>query len=475
MHPEMEPPIDPYEPLPDVDLVSSATKALLGGLLSQPHRAAEVQTMLDRDDFRNPDHMHVWDTIHATAATGTLPEHLVVLQRLQNAGNTSAVRLMATLLDTGTHGQFEEYAKTIRDDGRTRKMATGLRTALHAIEAGGDPESAFAQVDRVFEQQAVRFASSTHRQIRRHVRTVDELLAAGDGDDVYDWAIPNLLERQERVILTAEEGAGKSTLLRQVAVQAAAGIHPFTLRPMKPITVLHVDVENSERQSRRQYRPLRLQAGAQIDPTRLRIEIRPEGIDLTTTEDRQWLTDTCASVKPDLLVIGPIYKLANGDPNDEKSSKPVAMALDAIRVANDCAVILEAHAAKAAGGQKKRPHEPYGWSGWLRWPEHGLWLDKDGSLTPWRGAREERDWPTSLLRGGAWPWSRSLSEREELWDTLQRVRTEHGEPLSYRDAAEKCGVTKRRIEDLVGPGGPFQQKWKALAAHDVQSRIDVAS
>jgi hypothetical protein len=45
-------------------------------------------------------------------------------------------------------------------------------------------------------------------------------------DIPFDWIVPGLLAKGERMVLTAGEGLGKSTLLRQFAVCAAAGLHP---------------------------------------------------------------------------------------------------------------------------------------------------------------------------------------------------------------------------------------------------------
>src|SRR5690606_2357350 len=73
--------------------------------------------------------------------------------------------------------------------------------------------------------------------------TLAEFLSGGD--DPADWVIPGLLERGDRFILTGSEGLGKSVLFRQIAVGAAAGIHPFTQRRIDPNRVLYVDVENS--------------------------------------------------------------------------------------------------------------------------------------------------------------------------------------------------------------------------------------
>jgi replicative DNA helicase len=159
----------------------------------------------------------------------------------------------------------------------------------------------------------------------------------------------------------------------QVAVCAAAGINPFTLEDIEPIRVLILDLENSEPQLRRALRPLAIQAGDQLDPKNLLIEVRLEGLNLLSTADRAYLDRLVANHRPDLLITGPIYKMADGDPTEEKSAKPIASTIDLLRARYGCAVWIEAHSAKPREGQKRRPIEPYGASLWLRWPEFAMW------------------------------------------------------------------------------------------------------
>jgi hypothetical protein len=49
----------------------------------------------------------------------------------------------------------------------------------------------------------------------------------GTADDEFDWIVPGLIERGDRLMLTGFEGLGKSMLTRQLAVTMAAGLHPF--------------------------------------------------------------------------------------------------------------------------------------------------------------------------------------------------------------------------------------------------------
>jgi hypothetical protein len=441
--------------------------AVLGAILLEPQRATGLADHLELTDFYQPRHETIWQAIHDVNDQGILPDPIVVAQHLQDIGALARIGHRGYLHDLmaacPTPLNAEYYAEGVRNAARIR--AVGAATSkLHHLVNTATPATldlVLAESMQTIDDVAIRVGPA-HKQVVRVPNIADIL--AGEDDDTYDWVIPGLIEHQERIIITADEGAGKSTLLRQIAMTTAAGLHPFTGDPIAPIKVLHIDVENSLRQSRRRYRPLLIQAvnqvGDNLNPDNLRIEIRIAGIDLTQDEDRDWLIKTTTAVAPDLLLIGPIYKLANGDPTEETSAKPVAMAIDDVRDRTDCAVILEAHVPKPSGTSRRRPHEPYGWSGWMRWPEIGIYLAKDGDLSHWRGAREERDWPSKLERGGDWPWSPALDNTAELWIQIQTARNKAGKVLSQRDLAEHTGLSKSTIQRLIGTNGKYSSAWQ---------------
>lgn len=238
-----------------------------------------------------------------------------------------------------------------------------------------------------------------------------------DDTEERDWVVPGLLERGDRLVWTGFEGLGKSMFIRQLAVTVAAGLDPFLLAEVEPRRVLLIDCENSERQSRHKFRPL---AAASINSRRrvpdggLRLIHRPEGLDLTRADDRAWLLERVTAHQPDLLMIGPFYRLHAANINEEQAARTTVAALDAARVAVDCALVVEAHAGHGEHG-KNRSVRPLGSSLLLRWPEFGYGIapagepDADGKtrhvhVKPWRGDRDERSWPTELVWGDPWPW-----------------------------------------------------------------------
>lgn len=233
--------------------------------------------------------------------------------------------------------------------------------------------------------------------------------------DHWDWIVPGLLERGDRLILTGFEGWGKSVLVRMLAICMSAGIHPFTLASMPPVKVLFIDCENGRDHTRRKFRTLEMTArnqGRPVPPGQLRIKVRPEGLDLLREEDQLWLDERVVACKPDVLFIGSLYKMHSADPKDEAAARAASSAIDAVRVRANCAVIIEAHAGH--GDRYDRGLRPLGSSLWMRWPEFGFGLKPLPDTDPekrsplafhsWRGPRDERDWPDRIERGTVWPW-----------------------------------------------------------------------
>lgn len=234
-------------------------------------------------------------------------------------------------------------------------------------------------------------------------------------NESYEWVIPQLLEKSERVIVVAAEGVGKTMLARQVGILCASGLHPFSYQPIPRVRTLTVDLENPDRIIRRTStriveKAMLLSRSKRLDAYLL---TKPSGLDLMKASDRAILQDTLDQVQPQLLVIGPLYKafIDPGGRTSESIAIEVAKYLDTIRSVYGCALWIEHHAPLGTS-MTNRDLRPFGSAVWSRWPEFGISLQPDPmamgdyvyDVRHFRGARDERQWPTKMKRGKTFPF-----------------------------------------------------------------------
>ena len=394
----------------------AAERVVLGAMMLSDAAAETCAAALGPDDFSEAMHGVVFASLARALRAGEPLDAVATKDRLELAGDLRGRldapylhTLMASVPITSNAGH---YARIVRRKAVARRNMTAARSVLQRAREDHDDARGLTEW-AIREFEAVR-ASGLGDDLT--MQTIYEFLNVEDGDE-YDWVIPGLLERGDRLILTGVEGAGKSTLFRMFAVCVAAGIHPFTFEPMQPQRVLLLDCENSDRHTRRKIRPLVNQArlqGHEIDETNLWIECKPAGIDLALDKDVSWLLRQIATLQPAITFLGPLYRLAPRALNDDSDAAPVIAALNMVR-ARGSAVVLEAHSGHAIGPGGRRDPRPRGSSAFLGWPEFGYglrWSDMDDEECPerivdlvgWRGDRDERDWPEMLAGGGIWPW-----------------------------------------------------------------------
>jgi hypothetical protein len=461
-------------PLPDTDddPTRTAEQIVLGALLT-PHRGHaailhEVTTRLTGPDFASPRHELIYDAITYLYARNQPVDAITVADRLttdlRKAGGTAYLHHLISLCPLPESAPW--HADIVAEAATRRRLHQAATRITQATQTpGADLTTVIAEAQEALNHATTHTIPGVEPTVPG---TPLDVFLAEDTDDEPHWLIPGFLERRDRIIVTAAEGTGKSTLLRQWATQAALGQHPFSAATHTPVRVLLVDLENSDRQIRRALRPLALAAG-NINPSNLIIVTKPDGLDLTTPTDQAWLDRIITHHKPDILITGPIYKLAGGNPNDEIDAKPAALALDTLRARHDIAVVLEAHTRKSdTSNPKHRPKEPFGWSGWMRWPEFGIHLSKDGEITHWRGMRDDsREFPEMLIRGGKWPWTPAESPDEIRFHQIRKCVQDAGERLSNREISRRLGIPESTVRYTLDPRG---QQWQAIL-----TRLDIES
>ena len=381
-----------------------AEQALLAACLETKTARDEARRHITRADFDQPAHMAIWDAMSELDRHGKQVNHVTVLAAL--GSDRHSIEVMPTLATTmGLPDSVAEYASIIRGWSVRRKIDTA---AMIARERAFNPDTnagTFA-ANVASEFIAIRDGGAAASDDITAL-TARELLE--QQDDEPDWLIPGLLERRDRLILTGEEGLGKSHMLRQIAVHIAAGLDPFHDKGRIPEgRALIVDCENTWSQVRRKLRPaVEYAASRGSDPSDRLVVDCTNRMDITRDRDLARVHQLLDAYQPDVVVIGPLYRLVPRALQTDDDTAPVLAALDTIRD-RGAALLMEAHAGHALKGGSVRDMRPRGSSSLMGWPEFGFGMravsDGIADFIPWRGQREERDWPQRVRRSHGFRW-----------------------------------------------------------------------
>jgi replicative DNA helicase len=380
---------------------------VIGSCLLTPESVRFASAVLEPEDFRSKTHADVFRAVVQLAKAGEPVEPFSVWTKAEELGarGITVVDLHQMLEGVGSSASISFYADQVKEAASRRKLAA---IATRLLREAGD--------ETFHPSQAAQSASESIKNIqtgstRMTAKTLQEILAV---EEDHDWLIPGLLERGDRLILTGFEGGGKTTWIRQLSICMAAGIHPTTLNMLPaPLRVLVVDAENTEAQWRAQVRGMVLKAAKYglTDPA-TQIHIHAKGrIDITKDATLGEVHRLVDEHEPDVLVIGPLYKMVSTGINNDQEAAPLIMALDSLRD-RGLALIMEGHASKGNSQNATRDLAPRGSAALMGWPEFGFGLHPDATnpdmtvVTKWRGDREAgREWPRELWRGGPFPWT----------------------------------------------------------------------
>lgn len=406
-------------------------EAVLGRLLLNPQRYDDVRLKLHSEVFASPRLQNLMRAFIEQWLDGG-PGDVVSIARRADVDTQVVMDLMGdTACSPSLLGRHVDELVAMY---QARTTIHALSEAQDRLHAGESIASVIADVDH-----RAREIASVESEMPDGCFYFDDWACQALTASINPWVIPGVIRAQGRMMIVSTEGGGKSTLCRQIAVCAAHGIHPFNGRDIDPKRVLLVDLENDpttaydDDNNLDPASPLALWQTAQIrrpdaDRTLFRVWNRQDGIDIRSHRDRQALERILDSHRPDLVVIGPIYKAyaKRAGEDDETLSAGLQQALDQLRVRYGGAWIFEHHAPH--GEKYNRQMRPFGSSLWLRWPDIGIAMEPvyEGDemtnvrkMKRFRGDRYKvKAIPREIRYGTVWPWvDASLGweqEREQL-------------------------------------------------------------
>jgi hypothetical protein len=373
----------------------------------------QLNDLLSTDDFNDGDSRRIWKAFEAVVAErdGWVPSWQVVVEK---AGMDHAEwHRYADGVPWVTSGEVVAQAARLADLGFYRRAVYYGRGVQSMVEAG-------VPADEILEHlrdnlESLRAVVPERPLPRTLADIVGDPAVAEAPEKGWDWLIEDWIERRDRVMLTGGEGLGKMTLFREWATQAAVGFHPWTGAKIRPLVSLVLDLQDGQVRNERALRAISAQAHVDHVDTLdlLYTESWPQGLNILSSQrDRRDLESIIRSVRPELLFIGPIYRLAmKSDRREGSTAQGICDFIDTMRARYDVAVFMEAHSPHAKPGTPQA-NQPYGGREFMYWPDAGYGLvaeNDDGTqarLKPFRGNRDKKQkyWPERLVYGERWPW-----------------------------------------------------------------------
>lgn len=345
-----------------------AEDSLLGALLVNPSGWEDIAGLLTADDFHTPVNQLVFAALEEMQRAHLDIDPVTVATKLRTDGlGEHGQYLMHLVGSTPKISHLHTYGWQILDAAQARRLVwLGSQLA----------ELGYSRAEDGFERARLLVHDASRDMMRTGLVTttplLSDLLDASPTWKVADWIIPGMLARKHRLVIAARGGRGKSTFIRQTVCFLAAGFHPFlgdSLHMYKAAmrTALVVDLENDAEAWMLETRPMMemLRAKSGIWPLPIALHALG-GRSYDPVQNRSDKLDLFARLRetsPDVLVIGPLYKL------DQKSGAEwhqtagrIQDLLDDIRETFKCAIIVEAHVGSSGAAVR-------GAKDWEFWPE----------------------------------------------------------------------------------------------------------
>jgi len=393
------------------DLV--AERSVIGSMMLYPNGAEVALAILTPSDFYHPMHSAMFDSIDSLHRRGEPFDPLLLateMERRKFDRKQAGIDITLMVSEAPASRNIARYCGLVTDAASRRKLVVfGIELANSARENEAPAPELLQRAREQLEEVDVE----TTTFLPEGLSTLDDFLER-PFEEKAPWVVPGMMRRNWRVIVVGGEGAGKSVLLRQIAISAAAGLHPLTHRECTPVRTLVVDLENPDEAVEDVCAPMKEAAEGRVDweADRCWLWRKPGGIDLRRRRDRVELESVLRASKPDLVCLGPVYKcfVSRNKDEEESATAEVQHVLDDLRVRYQFGLLLEHHAPHGQEG-RRRVIRPHGSVRWQRWPELGIAMlpvkDREGSydLGRFRGDRLLSQWPDRLDRSGsAWPW-----------------------------------------------------------------------
>ncbi len=212
-----------------------AEASLLGALLLDPERLADIRERLRDDDFSREAHRRAYRAICDLADAGTSPSFQALVDLLRERGELEAAggapALVALIESTPAAAHVRGYATVVERTSVLRRLIRAAQDIARLALTRSDAQEALARAQQLLfeigESRLHREVVSVGRALRDFFESVEQLNERGvdralpSGFGTLDTLLGGGLHPGDLVVVAGRPGLGKTTLALNVARNAA--------------------------------------------------------------------------------------------------------------------------------------------------------------------------------------------------------------------------------------------------------------
>lgn len=208
-------------------------RSLLGGVIQEPRKLAELSPLVSAADFANPRHGNLWRLLLARQAAGQpidlvqIPEAVAATGKHEDYGGVAYVAMLPDHVPSTTN--LDYYARQVADLARKRRAVDAAQRFAARIQAADDLDEAVAGLTRELHDERAGEATSAHvgeilEQVSEDIRAEEHGEAPGPMSTPWpelDQLCGGGLLPGELVVLAGRPGMAKTATAVELAVGMA--------------------------------------------------------------------------------------------------------------------------------------------------------------------------------------------------------------------------------------------------------------
>ena len=176
------------------------------------------------------------------------------------------------------------------------------------------------------------------------------------------------LYEQSSLMLSSQPSVGKSVLAIQAAYQISNGLPLFGALPVtRPLRVWYIQMERSEIESLERLQTMR--GDSNLSVSNLFIDVELQALNFLNDSHFRYVIQRGQSIKPELIIIDPLYGIATGLSKDEVGSN-VAKMFTVLKKTFNCSIWINHHTVKNTyeiiDGKRVPKDDPFYGAQWLK-------------------------------------------------------------------------------------------------------------